>query len=65
MSYSCVNITINHALYFSVLYLNFVIEMPHCWAFCVLAEKLGRTPYFGYSGFYFTTYNAVNVNSAK
>lgn len=39
--------------------------MPHCWEFCVLAEKLGKAAYFGYSGFYFTTYNAVNANSDK
>lgn len=31
----------------------------------MLAEKHGKAVYFGFSGFYFATYNAVNVNSAK
>lgn len=31
----------------------------------MFAETLGKAAYFGYSGFYFTAYNAVNVNCAK
>lgn len=31
----------------------------------MLAEKLGKAAYFGYSGFYFATCDAVNVHSAK
>lgn len=31
----------------------------------MLAEKLSKAAYFGYSGFCFTSYNAVNVNSDK
>lgn len=31
----------------------------------MLAEILGKAAYFGYSGFYFTACNAVNVHSAK